>query len=86
MLLADNASTRLYFAPNADYNGTSTGALTLRAWDQTSGTAGTKVTTASNGGTTAFSSATDTIDVTVSAVNDALTSDEADETVQKASL
>ncbi|MFO0701136.1 MAG: DUF4347 domain-containing protein, partial [Nitrospira sp.] len=70
LLLADNANTRLYFAPNANYNGTSAAALTLRAWDQTSGTAGTKVSTASNGGTTAFSSATDTIDVTVSAVND----------------
>ena len=71
LVLADNANTRLYFAPKANYNGTSTAALTVRAWDQTSGTAGTKVTTASNGGTTAFSSATDTIGVTVSAVNDA---------------
>jgi len=71
LLLADNASTRLYFAPNANYNGTSSAALTVRAWDQTSGTAGTKVSTASNGGTTAFSSATDTVDVTVTAVNDA---------------
>ena len=71
LLLADNGSTRLYFSPGANYNGTSTGALILRAWDQTSGTAGTKVTTASNGGTTAFSSATDTIDVSVTAVNDA---------------
>ena len=67
LLLADNGSTRLYFAPNANYNGTSTAALTVRAWDQTSGTAGTKVSTASNGGTTAFSSATDTVDVTVTA-------------------
>lgn len=49
LLLADNGSTRLYFAPSADYNGTSSAALTVRAWDQTSGTAGTKVTTASNG-------------------------------------
>ena len=73
LLLADNGSTRLYFAPNADYNGTSTAALTVRAWDQTSGTVGTKVSTVSNGGTTAFSSATDTVDVTVSAVNDAPT-------------
>ncbi|MCC6967643.1 MAG: DUF4347 domain-containing protein, partial [Nitrospira sp.] len=73
LLLADNASTRLYFAPSANYNGTSTAALTVRAWDQTSGAVGTKVTTASNGGTTAFSSATDTIDVTVTAVNDAPT-------------
>ena len=70
LLLADNANTRLYFSPSADYNGTSSAALTLRAWDQTTGTAGTKVSTASNGGTTAFSSATDTIDVTVTAVND----------------
>ena len=73
LLLADNASTRLYFAPNANYNGTSSAALTVRAWDQSSGTAGTKVSTASNGGITAFSSATDTVDVTVTAVNDAPT-------------
>ncbi|MEQ1680380.1 MAG: cadherin domain-containing protein, partial [Nitrospira sp.] len=47
--------------------------LTVRAWDQSSGTAGTKVSTASNGGITAFSSATDTVNVTVTAVNDAST-------------
>ncbi|MGC4098880.1 MAG: cadherin domain-containing protein [Nitrospira sp.] len=73
LLLADNANTRVYFAPNANYNGTSSAALTVRAWDQSSGTAGSKVSTASNGGTTAFSSATDTVDVTVTAVNDAPT-------------
>ncbi len=73
LLLADNANTRLYFAPMADHNGTSAGAMTIRGWDQTSGTAGTKVSTASNGGTTAFSNATDTIDVTVTPVNDAPT-------------
>ena len=71
LLLADNGGTRLYFSPNADYNGTSTAALTVRAWDQTSGAVGTKVSTASNGGTTAFSSATDTIDVSVTPINDA---------------
>ncbi len=71
LLLADNASTRLYFAPAAHYTGSATSALTLRAWDQTSGTAGTKVSTASTGGTTAFSSATDVIDVTVTTINDA---------------
>ncbi len=71
LLLADNGTTRLYFAPAADYNGTATSALTIRGWDTTSGTAGTKVTTATNGGTSAFSSATDVIDVTVTAVNDA---------------
>ena len=47
LLLADNASTRLYFAPAANYNGSSASALTVRGWDQTSGTAGTKVSTAS---------------------------------------
>lgn len=71
LLLADDASTRLYFAPTNGYLGTSTSALTFRAWDQSSGAAGTKVTTASNGATTAFSTATDTVDVTVTAVNHA---------------
>ncbi len=73
LLLADNANTRLYFAPGSNYNGTSTSALTVRGWDQTSGTAGTKVSTSSNGGITAFSSATDVVDVSVTAVNDAPT-------------
>lgn len=71
LLLADNGSTRLYFSPAAEYNGTSSAALTVRAWDQTSGAAESKMSTASNGGATAFSSATDTIDVSVTAVNDA---------------
>ena len=31
LLLADNASTRLYFAPKANYSGSSTAALTVRA-------------------------------------------------------
>ena len=71
LLLADNANTRLYFAPGLNYNGTSTSALTVRGWDQTSGTAGTKVDSSTNGGITAFSSATDVVDVSVTAVNDA---------------
>ena len=71
LLLADNANTRLYFSPAADYNGTATGALTIRAWDQSSGVSGTKVSTATTGGATAFSAATDVIDVTVAPVNDA---------------
>ncbi|MEA3207025.1 MAG: hypothetical protein QOE70_82 [Chthoniobacter sp.] len=44
-LLAADASTRLYFQPNANYNGTLANAITFRAWDQTSG---------GNGGTTAI--------------------------------
>ncbi|WP_439542574.1 beta strand repeat-containing protein [Hyphomicrobium sp.] len=68
LLLTETA--RLYFRPNADFNGTVTGAITFRAYDQTTGTAGTKVNTNSNGGSTAFSSATDTANIVVSAVND----------------
>ena len=39
-LLAADANTRIYFQPNADYNGTLASAITFRAWDQTSGTNG----------------------------------------------
>jgi trimeric autotransporter adhesin len=71
LLLADDASTRLYFAPIVNFNGSAAAALTLRGWDQTSDAAGLKVSTASHGGITAFSSATDVVDVMVTAVNDA---------------
>ena len=70
-LLAADANTRLYFQPNANYNGTLASAITFRAWDQTSGSNGTLADTTSNGGTTAFSTATDTASLTVTAVNDA---------------
>ncbi|MBK9947789.1 MAG: tandem-95 repeat protein [Nitrospira sp.] len=43
LLLADNGSTRLYFAPGADYNGTVSNAITVHAWDQTSGSNGARV-------------------------------------------
>ena len=43
LLLADNGNTRLYFSPSADYNGTISNAITLRAWDQTSGSNGDRV-------------------------------------------
>ena len=71
LLLADNANTRLYFRPAADYNGSAPAALTLRAWDTTSGTAGTKVDPGSGGGSLAFSTASDVIDVTVTPAADA---------------
>jgi ELWxxDGT repeat protein len=70
-LLAADAGTRLYFKPNADFNGTIATALTFRAWDQTIGTNGGFVTTVANGGTTAFSTATDTVSLVITAVNDA---------------
>ncbi len=45
--------------------GAETATVTFRAWDGTSGTAGQLVSTTVNGGTTAFSTATDAISLTV---------------------
>jgi hypothetical protein len=64
-LLAANATDRLYFQPNADFNGTISDAVTFRAWDQTSGTDGALASAATNGGTTAFSTATETASITI---------------------
>ncbi len=69
--MAADANTRLYFQPNADFSGTLASAISFRAWDQTSGTAGTLADTTSNGGTTAFSTTTDAASLTITAVNDA---------------
>ncbi|MEA5563820.1 DUF4347 domain-containing protein, partial [Planktothrix agardhii] len=70
-LLAANANTRIYFQPTtADYNGTITNALTFRAWDQMAGVNGGTADTSTNGGSTAFSTATDTAAITVTPVND----------------
>ena len=76
LLLADNANTRIYFRPNADYNIDVSSALTIRAWDQTRGTIGAKVDPADPtigggvGGVYSFSTATDVVDVSVLSVND----------------
>ena len=71
LLLASDSNTRLYFQPAANFNGTIADVLTFRAWDQTSGTNGSKVDASTSGASTPFSSATDTVGVTVNAVNDA---------------
>jgi len=70
LLLAADATTRLYFRPNTNFNGDIDHAITFRAWDGTSGGAGSIVSTMVNGGSTAFSTATDTASLTVDAVND----------------
>ncbi|BDX07891.1 putative Ig domain-containing protein [Planctobacterium marinum] len=59
---------KVRFVPNANYNGSAT--MTYRAWDRTSGTAGSTADTTTNGGTTAFSSQSDTASITVNSVND----------------
>jgi len=72
-LLAADASTRLSFQPNGNFNGTVASAITFRAWDRTTGTNGATADASVNGGTTAFSTATDVAPLTVTAVNDAPT-------------
>ncbi len=74
LLLADTDLVR--YVPNADYNGSATGGITFKAWDQTTGTAGTTAgndTTAGSGiGVGAqFSSNSASAAITVTAVNDA---------------
>ncbi len=69
-LLAADANTRLYFQPNANYHGTLASAITFRAWDQTSGSNGALADTTSSGGTTAFSTATDTASLVINPIND----------------
>ena len=46
-----------------------TGTLTIRAWDQTTGTAGTPLRDYGSGGTAAFSLATETVTITTNDVN-----------------
>ncbi|NJL49375.1 MAG: DUF4347 domain-containing protein [Leptolyngbyaceae cyanobacterium SM2_5_2] len=75
--LALSAATRVRFLPVAEYNGTPP-SLTVRALDNTQTAftnGGTRITinAAVNGGTTAISAATRTIDTSITAVNDAPT-------------
>ncbi len=59
------------FVPNAVNGGG--GTFTYRAWDQTTGTAGTTANTSTTGGSTAYSTNTATATITSTAVNDAPT-------------
>lgn len=70
-LLAADTATRLAFQPVADWNSTLADAITFRAWDQASGSNGALADTSVNGGSTAFSTTTDTAGLTVTPVNDA---------------
>ncbi len=71
-LLAADSDTRVYFQPNPDWNGTLASAITFRAWDQTNGLInGGLANTTVNGGSSAYSNATDTASLVVNPVNDA---------------
>ncbi len=69
LLLAGDETSRFRFVPNADYSGDS-GSLSYKAWDQTSGTAGSYADVSVSGGTTAFSLDVNSASLTVSPVND----------------
>lgn len=62
---------RIRFVP--DGKNADTASISYRAWDQSSGSAGQKATTTPNGGSSAYSLATDTATINVTAVNDAPT-------------
>ena len=71
LLLASDTNTRIYFQSTVEnYSGTCSGALTFRAWDGTSGTAGSKADTTTTGGATAFSATTELVSAVVNPVND----------------
>ncbi|MHB0765674.1 DUF4347 domain-containing protein [Stutzerimonas sp. NM35] len=66
------AQNLVRFVPDGIHGETAT--ITYKAWDQTNGTAGfqgDKVNTTTSGGASAYSTATDTASVVVTAVNDA---------------
>ena len=62
---------QLYFKPAADYYGTIGDAITFHAWDRSGGTYGIGAAPTAFGGTTPYSTATDTVSLTVNPVNDA---------------
>jgi hypothetical protein len=71
LLLAADLDNQITFQPSPNFSGPIANAITFRAWDQTSGTDGTTADTTVNGDSTAFSTATDSASLTVTAVNDA---------------
>lgn len=71
LLLGADPGTRVRFVPNANFSGTVNGALQLRAWDQSSGIAGSTADTTLSGDQTPFSDAIASAGVSVSPVNDA---------------
>ncbi len=74
-LLAADANTRVRFQPGLHYFGIVANGMTFRAWDQTSGVNGGTADTSSNGGQTAFSTASETASIAVYWVNVAPTLD-----------
>jgi hypothetical protein len=70
-LLSADALTRIRLVPASDWNGTAAAGISFHAWDRTSGSAGGTADVSVTGGTTAFSAASASSAITVTAVNDA---------------
>ncbi|WP_138379547.1 cadherin domain-containing protein [Luteithermobacter gelatinilyticus] len=62
---------RLRFRPKANYHGSTGNTINYRAWDQSSGSAGTFVDASGAGGSSAFSTVVEDAKITVTPVNDA---------------
>ena len=71
LLGADSPNNLIRFVPSADYNGSVDPGITFHAWDQTTGANGATANVTTNGGTTAYSTTTETASIAVNAVNDA---------------
>ncbi|MCK5603086.1 cadherin-like domain-containing protein, partial [Candidatus Pacearchaeota archaeon] len=73
VLLGTGVNDRIRFVPDLNYNGTVDSGIIFRAWDQTDGhgSGATGIDVSINGGTTAYSTVTEIISITVNAVNDA---------------
>ncbi len=69
-LLLANPNTRLRFEPHPDAYGTVSPGIAFRAWDHSTGIHGGTADTTNNGGSTAFSTGTDTANIVVTAVAD----------------
>ncbi|MGH1361900.1 MAG: DUF4347 domain-containing protein, partial [Burkholderiaceae bacterium] len=65
------ATDLVRFAPDGQNGTSSDRSFDFRAWDQTSGVAGTKVDTSTNGGSSAFGTAIETAIITTTDINDA---------------
>lgn len=68
LVLNADANTRVYFKPNSNVSGLVSNAVTIKAWDRTSGNNGNTGRNTTIG--TAFSTLTDDVSVSITAVND----------------
>jgi len=70
LLVSSDSTNRIYCHAGTGVTGTFPTAITFRAWDRTSGSSGSLGNTTTNGGTTAFSTATDNASITITAAPD----------------